>query len=311
MTEIFVNLKRFDVPRDMGGVCNYQNPKEWIEWIIETSIQKGLGTLQTIEVTFLIPEGLIMCAHEKLSSFPAETIKNIHIGCQGIYREDVTKGGNFGAFTTNRPAAAVRNLGCTWTIIGHSEEVKDKLEIMAHYDPEVLQDPEKRNRAKGAIHSIIRHEVLCALRANLNVLLCLGETAEERGSGTSEEQRGNVKKVLRRQVEETLQDFKADDITNNLVLAYEPLWAIGPGKTPPEPDYIEFVASYIKEVFKERYGSEVTVVYGGGLKEENAASIAQVKAIGGGLVALTQFKGEIGFYPDDLVKIIKNYESAN
>ncbi|WP_407308052.1 triose-phosphate isomerase [Desulfosporosinus sp. SB140] len=311
MIEIFVNLKRFDVPREMGGVCHYQNSKEWMDWIIETSVQKNLGTLKNTEVTFLIPEGLIISAHEKLSSFPAEKTKSVHIGCQGVYREDVTKGGNFGAFTTNRPAAAAKNLGCTWAIIGHSEEIKDKLETMSIYDPEILQDQEKRNKAKGAIYSIVRQEVLCALRTNLNVLLCLGETAEERGDGSLDEQHANVKKVLKRQLEETLRDFKDDYPQNRLVLAYEPLWAIGPGKTPPEPDYISFVASYIKESFRELYGSEVSVVYGGGLKEENAESIAQIKAIGGGLVALTRFTGEIGFYPDDLEKIIKNYESVN
>ena len=310
MSNIFVNLKRFDVPRGMGGVCTQQNSKEWIEWIIKESVQNGLGKLKAMELIFLLPEGLILSAVNKLSAFPTEQTQTIHIGCQGVFRDDVKKGGNFGAFTTNRPAAAAKGLGCKWTIIGHSEEMKDKMETMAFYDPEIIEDQGKREKAKSAVNIMIRQEVLCALQSDLNVLLCLGETVEERGSGTGEEQRDRVKQVLRKQLEETLRDVLSKDQTNQIVLGYEPLWAIGPGKTPPEPAYIDFVASYIKEVFRELYDSEVSVVYGGGLKEENAESIAEIEAIGGGLVALTQFTGEIGFYPDDLRIIAEKYQSV-
>lgn len=310
MNDIFVNLKRFDVPREMGGVCNRTNPKEWIEGIIEASVQNGLGQLTNMEVTFLLPEGLIISANDTLSSFPAEKTKTIHIGCQGVYREDVVKGGNFGAFTTNRPAAAAKNLGCTWAIIGHSEEIKDKMEMMTAYDPEIPQNEQKRIKAKEAVYALINQEVRCALRAGMNVLLCLGETAEERGQGSQEEQQANVKQVLKKQLERELAGFQDESKGNRLVLGYEPIWAIGPGKTPPGPDYIDFVASTIRETYQEIFGSEVSVVYGGGLKEENAESIGKIDAIGGGLVALTQFSGEIGFYPNDLQKIIAKYNAG-
>jgi triosephosphate isomerase len=93
-----------------------------------------------------------------------------------------------------------------------------------------------------------------------------------------------------------------------VVIGYEPIWAIGPGKLPPGAGYIDFVSSAIKEVVARRFHFDPTVVYGGGLKEENAAMIASVPGIGGGLVALTQFSGDIGFYPEQLMKIIEKYK---
>lgn len=307
MKEIFVNLKRFDVPKEMGGVCPMKSPGEWIQWVVSESVRNGLGKLKEMEVVFLLPEALIISALEKLAAHPAEDTQTIKIGCQGIYREDVREGGNFGAFTTNRPAAAAKNLGCTWAIIGHSEEIKDKSEIMAVFDPEILHNDEKRSKGKKAINSIINQEVLCALRAGMNVLLCAGETAEERGQGTPEEQKTRVKQVLRNQLVGLLEGFSGESPENRVVLAYEPIWAIGPGKTPPDPEYISFVASFLKELSRELYGVDMPVVYGGGLKEENAGAIAKLEAMDGGLVALTKFTGEIGFYPDDLKKIIEKY----
>jgi triosephosphate isomerase len=94
------------------------------------------------------------------------------------------------------------------------------------------------------------------------------------------------------------------------VIGYEPVWAIGPGKTPPNSEYIAYVSNLIKDMVNSLYGFEIQVVYGGGLKEENAGMIAGISTIDGGLVALTRFSGEIGFYVEDLKKIIENYTST-
>ncbi|MEG1134455.1 MAG: triose-phosphate isomerase, partial [Cellulosilyticaceae bacterium] len=72
-------------------------------------------------------------------------------------------------------------------------------------------------------------------------------------------------------------------------------------------EYIAFVSAYIKETVQELYGFDIPVVYGGGLKEENAKMISDIATVDGGLVALTQFSGEIGFYAEDLRKIIDKY----
>lgn len=85
------------------------------------------------------------------------------------------------------------------------------------------------------------------------------------------------------------------------------MWAIGPGKIPPGKEYIGFVSSLIKAIGKESFDIDPTVVYGGGLKEENASMIAGIETIGGGLVGLIRFNGEIAFDVEGLRKIIENY----
>nr|HML45187.1 triose-phosphate isomerase [Clostridia bacterium] len=84
--------------------------------------------------------------------------------------------------------------------------------------------------------------------------------------------------------------------------AYEPVWAIGPGKQPPDAATIAEAARFIKE----RAGN-CPVVYGGGLKADNAAMLAAIPEIDGGLIALTRFSGKIGFYPEEFLEIIRLY----
>lgn len=307
MTQIFVNLKRFDVPRRMGGICPKENPGEWIEWVLDECVSLGLGKLEGVKLTFLLPESLILTAANKLKGYPEEQIKTLKIGCQGVFREDVKIGGNFGAFTTNLPAAAAKNMGCTWTIIGHSEERKDKLGIIERFEPGYKENPEMSARATAAVNSLINQEVLCALERNMNVLLCVGETAEERGEGSFEEQQPRIRESLKLQLKIGLQGIEKYKGQSDIVIGYEPIWAIGPGKTPPGSEYINFVSSYIKQIVKEEFQLDPVVVYGGGLKEENAGMISRIPTIGGGLVALTKFTGEIGFNPEELKKIIDKY----
>ncbi|GAG59126.1 unnamed protein product, partial [marine sediment metagenome] len=115
MKEILINLKRFDVPRELGGICPFSNPQEWIESTLKETINYGLGKANDLHLTYFLPEALILSAINVFKKYPKKGTVGIDIGCQGVFREDIKKGGNFGAFTTNLPATAAKNLGYTAT----------------------------------------------------------------------------------------------------------------------------------------------------------------------------------------------------
>lgn len=311
MAYFFINLKRFDVPRNVGGLCPMDDAQEWITGVIQSSIELGLGKLLGVHINFLLPEGLVSTARRVLDGYPAEESSTIAVGCQGVHWQDVEKGKNFGAFTSSLPAKAAAAMGCQWSMIGHSEERRAKLQVLEAYDPGVGEDLAKHSLAQDAINRLIRDEVFCALNANLDILLCVGETAAERGDGDFAEQKPRIQNVLEKQLLSNLHSYNEHFQRRKIVIGYEPVWAIGPGKIPPGAEYIAFVSAYIKKIVSEQVGFEPAVIYGGGLKEENAAAIAGVSTINGGLVALTRFSGEIGFYVDDLKKIIERFLNGN
>ncbi|AJQ28597.1 triose-phosphate isomerase family protein [Pelosinus fermentans] len=309
MKNIFINLKRFEVARSLGGLCDVDSPEKWITGLMGECIKLGLGTVADTQLSFLLPEALIIPAVNILKKFPMEETIAISIGCQGVHREDIKIGGNFGAFTTTLPATAAKAIGCEWAMIGHSEERRNMQSIMEaglHKSKDSYADI-----VSDTVNQLMNKEVLCALNTGLKVLYCVGETAEEKGNGSFEEQMPQIKAVLKKQLEIGLTGAGCELNNNNVVIGYEPIWAIGPGKTPPDKEYIAYVSRLIKDTVKELYGFEIPVVYGGGLKEENAAMIASIDTIDGGLVALTRFSGQIGFYMEDLKKIIEKYIQVN
>lgn len=307
MHKIFVNLKRFEVSRTAGGLCPVDNPVQWIESVMEQTMAFGLGSLDKVQLAYMLPEGLIGAAVRKLSGSSTSKITRLAIGCQGVHWEDIRPGKNFGAFTTSLPAASAKNLGATWAIIGHSEERRAKLQVMQSFEPAIQTDGALRAKANSAVNGLIQAEVLNALQDGLNVLMCVGETAEERGEGTLEEQKPRIEQVLKAQLKAGLTSVAEAGKGRDFAIGYEPVWAIGPGKTPPGKEYIAFVSSLIKRIGRESFGIDPVVVYGGGLKEDNAAMIASIETIGGGLVGLTRFTGEIGFDVEGLRKIIEKY----
>lgn len=307
MKEIYVNLKRFDIPERYGGICPEEDPVKWIRNIVKSTVELGLGKMKEVNVTYFLPEALLVPALEEFRLVPEEERAHFQIGCQGVYREDVAEGGNFGAFTTNRPAASMKALGGNWVMIGHSEERKDKLSLLSAYDPEIGSDTEVYQKAAGSVEEILNQEVQCALDRGMNVLFCVGETAEQKGSDIPEEYEPRVREVLRAQLAAGLQGIQNYPGTQKISIGYEPIWAIGPGKTPPGGAYVSFVSSYIKKVCREKFGAELPVVYGGGLKEENAAEMAAVASLDGGLVALTKFTQPIAFDVNSLKEIIRAY----
>lgn len=274
MKQIFLNLKRFDVPPELGGVNRIAALCEWGSYIIKhTQAQLAPYTDKADFIQFFPEAHLLSAAQAMTKNSP------VQLGCQGVYRENTAVGGNFGAFTTNRPASIAGAMGCSWTLIGHCEERRDKAGILAEAG---VTDP-------AAVNRILNKEIQAATEQGLRVLCCIGETAEEQT---------NWQDTLAMQLKLGL-----DGIDCSLVsIAYEPVWAIGPGKTPPDRDYIQKIAQFVKA-----QTDGMPLVYGGGLKIDNAAMLASIPEIDGGLIALTRFSGEIGFYPDEYIAIIEQY----
>ena len=275
MKHLYLNLKRFDVPVEYGGVNRIAPLKDWGGYIV-THTQEGLKHYDPAEAEFVqyFPEAHILGAvAARCENSP------VQVGCQGVYRMNTAVGGNFGAFTTNRPASAARAMGCTSTIIGHCEERNDKAGILA----------EAGVTDTAAVNRLLNQEIRLAVEQGLTVLYCIGEKSEEQERWQD---------VLGEQLSVGLEGVD----TSKVVIGYEPVWSIGPGKTPAGKDYITMIARFVKE----RTGG-LDVVYGGGLKVDNAEMLASIDEIDGGLIALTRFQGEIGFYPDEYLEIIKTY----
>ena len=258
-----------------GGVNRLAPMQDWGTAVVR-STQEALGKYDPAGVEFVqyLPEAHL------LSAVLARTENSpVQIGCQGVYRMNTAVGGNFGAFTTNRPASAARAMGCTSTLIGHCEERNDKKGILA----------EAGVADSGAVNRLLNQEIKCAQASGLTVLYCIGETSEEQPQWEA---------VLGEQLDIGLEGVDR----SRVVIGYEPVWSIGPGKTPADRDYITKIARFVKE----RTGG-MDVVYGGGLKADNAAMLASIDEIDGGLIALTRFQGEIGFYPEEYLEIIRLY----
>ena len=275
MKHIFLNLKRFDVPAALGGVNRIAPLNEWGTYIVKNT-QEALKKYDPSEVEFVqyFPEAhLLNAVAARCENSP------VQVGCQSVYRMNTAVGGNFGAFTTNRPVSIMKAMDVNYTIIGHCEERNDKMGILAEAG---VVDTKAVNR-------ILNQEIKLAVANGMKVLYCIGEKDTELDRWDE---------VLREQLEVGLAGVDKSQV----VIGYEPIWSIGPGKTPAGKDYITKIARFIKEVT-----GGIDVVYGGGLKVDNAEMLSSIPEIDGGLIALTRFQGEIGFYPDEYLEIIRTY----
>lgn len=273
MKHIFLNLKRFDIPREKGGVNSIASPLEWGSYIVKNT-QEKLKEFKDTEFAIFFPEAhLINAIKAKNEDSP------ICVGTQGLFWLDSAIGGPFGAFTTSLTGNAASSLGCSYALIGHCEERNKLLAILE----------EGSSNDKSAINRILNKEIKAAEKAGLKVLYCIGEKDTELE---------NWDEVLKEQLLVGLDGVNKANVT----IAYEPVWSIGPGKTPADKSYITKVAKLVKEIT-----GGLGVVYGGGLKKDNAEMLASIDEIDGGLIALTRFSGDIGFYPDEYIEIINTY----
>ena len=191
----------------------------------------------------------------------AETIKgsNIGLSAQNLHWEDK------GAFTGEVSAEMLLDLGCRYGIIGHSE----------------------RRQYLGETDETVNRKAKQALRKGLLPILCVGETLAEREAG-------KLNDIIGRQVTGGLKDISADDM-KKVVIAYEPVWAIGTGKTAT-PEQANEVHALIRQKVKALYSADIAeglrIQYGGSVTPENISTLMAMPDIDGALVGGASLKPE-------------------
>jgi triosephosphate isomerase (TIM) len=209
----------------------------------------------------------VICAPFTLLKDLKEATKgtNIKIGAQNMHYEDK------GAFTGEVSAPMLNELNIDYVVLGHSE----------------------RRQYFNETNETVNKKVLKALEAGIDPILCIGETLEEREAD-------KTKDKCRVQVEKALENVSKDDM-KKVVIAYEPIWAIGTGKTATAEQANDVIA-YVREVVKGLYGEEISeevrIQYGGSVKPSNVAEIMNQSDIDGALV------GGASLQPADFTELV-------
>lgn len=208
----------------------------------------------------------VICAPFTLLKDLKEVTKgtNIKIGAQNMHFEEK------GAFTGEISPLMLKELYIDYIVIGHSE----------------------RRQYFNETNETVNKKVLKALEVGIDPILCVGETLEEREAG-------KTKDVCKVQVEKALENVSKEDLAK-VVIAYEPVWAIGTGKTATSEDANDVIA-YIREVVANLYGelaNEVRIQYGGSVKPSNVAEIMNQSDIDGALV------GGASLEANDYIKLV-------
>jgi len=189
----------------------------------------------------------------------------IALGAQNIYWEKE------GAFTGEISGPMLVSAGCQYVIIGHSE----------------------RRQYFGETNATVNKKIFAAIKSGLIPIVCVGETEAER----NEEKTFSV---LDKQIKNGLEGLSLDK-HSSLVLAYEPVWAIGTGKTAT-PDQVQEVHSYLRDLIEKRFGNllakAIRILYGGSVKPDNVSELMALPDVDGALV------GGASLQPDSFSKII-------
>ncbi len=175
----------------------------------------------------------------------------VHLGAQNMYFE------NSGAFTGEISADMLKSVGCEFVILGHSE----------------------RRHIFGETDEIVNKKIKQAVSNGLKPIFCVGETLEERENGKAFD-------VIENQITSGLAEISGDDF-NKIVIAYEPVWAIGTGKTasPGQAQEIhKFIRELISKLYSQIQAENVRILYGGSVKPNNAADLLSQPDIDGALV---------------------------
>ncbi|HMR83325.1 MAG TPA: triose-phosphate isomerase [Niabella sp.] len=224
-------------------------------------LQNDLGSKDNHEVIFAVPFPYLIMAKEKTT-----TLKNYFIAAQNCSNK------KSGAYTGEVSVDMLDSIKIKHCIIGHSE----------------------RREYFGETNEMLAEKTNLLLEKGLTPIFCCGEPLEIREAGTQNE-------YVARQLKESLFHLSADDI-KKVVIAYEPIWAIGTGKTATTEQAQE-IHAYLRSVIADQYGAEVadeiSILYGGSVKANNANELFSCPDVDGGLV------GGASLVAIDFIEIIK------
>ncbi len=214
-------------------------------------------------------DGLIICPPFPFLKAVAKVIKKAKLGAQDLFWEEG------GAYTGEVSAQQLKDVGVEYVIIGHSE----------------------RRQNLGETDEMVAKKIVAALRSNLKPILCVGETRAEHDAG-------KTKEVVERELRIGLSLYPKPHTLNPIIIAYEPIWAIGTG-TPDTPenmlDMVEFMR---RQASIRQLADKCQVIYGGSVTSENVEEFLKHKEISGALVGGASLKAE---EIKKIVEIAKKY----
>jgi len=232
-------------------------------WKMYKTASEAVTLVQTIKaaVHTVSNVGIVICPPFTALSEVSKLLKDtaIELGAQNMYSAPE------GAFTGEISPTMLKDVGCRYVILGHSE----------------------RRQYFKEDDILIHEKVKTALKYSLVPIVCVGETLAEREAK-------NHFDVVKTQFDESLGRLEKDDVSK-VVIAYEPVWAIGTGKTA-SPDQAEQMHSYIRRLLNEKFGQEIgnriPILYGGSVKPDNTRSLMEKPNIDGALVGGASLKAE-------------------
>lgn len=233
-------------------------------WKMNTTVPEGVELAKAVVARSAeVPANVkLIVATPFTHLYPVcEVLKGSPVGLSAENCADKEKG----AYTGEVSAAMLASVGCQYTILGHSE----------------------RRQYYGETDAKLVDKVRLALGAGLDVILCVGENLEEREAGRHFE-------VCESQIKNVLYTLGAEDM-KHIVVAYEPVWAIGTGKTATA-EQAEEIHAFIRKTITDKFGAQVaedtTILYGGSCKPSNAKELFAQKDIDGGLIGGAALKAD-------------------
>ncbi len=244
---------------------NLKSPIVAANWKMNLTIEEGLDLVkQVLDGSSSDGSEIIFFPPSIALSAIGGVLKNTDykVGIQNIHHE------KSGAYTGEISAEMVKFLDVQYAIIGHSERRQYFFETDAQ----------------------INGKIKSALSANLCPVVCVGESLPERQSGKTNE-------ILKKQLMSALKDI--DNISDRLVIAYEPVWAIGTGKSA-DLNQVYDAHNFINEILQSRFKNHTPILYGGSVKAENASELCEIKNVDGFLI------GGASLQSESFCQIIKN-----